>query len=172
MAKLNYVPEKTLLLHDRRMLLFMVYAVNNNYMGVKGEYHFLEMVSGSTSKGGNIMKLKKGTHHFVIADIKRCCEKFGTDANYFFLEGHLNMFRQKVIKPPFEQLLAAVQAVGMEMGAFTPLVEEEETEAQKLKRSLDIIEAEKKRKIIEAKENKKVADNEAKRKKKDFEWVN
>ena len=149
MAKIKYVPASHLLLHDRRMLQLMVFVVDNKMKGVTGEVEFLNIV-GSPNKGSISAALKKGKQHFVIADVKRACDIFGADANFFFLENHVNMFRTKVIKTPFEQLLVAVQAVGMEMGAFTPLTKEEEeeskTEAEKLRRSRDIIEKEEKRK--------------------------
>ena len=170
MAKIKYVPASQLLLHDRRMLQLMVFVITNKLKGVTGEVEFLNIV-GSPNKGNISAALKNGKQHFVIADVKRACEIFGADANFFFLENHVNMFRKGIIKTPFEMLLVAVQAVGLEMGAFTPLTEGQETEAQKLKRSVDMIEKEEKRKEAEAEKIRKIVEAEEHRKKTNFEWI-
>lgn len=149
MAKIIYAPESTLLLHNQRMLQVMRYVLSNKIKGIKTEGEFVERIA-SANKVNLLAAIKRGRQSFVIADIRKCCEIFGVDANFFILEGHLTMMRAKQTKTPFEQLLVAVQAVGLEMGAFTPLtkdeVEESKTEAEKLRRSREIIEAEEKRK--------------------------
>ena len=169
MAKIKYVPASHLLLHDRRMLQLMVFVVDNKMKGVTGEVEFLNTVGGP-NKANVSSALKNGTQHFTIADIKRACDIFGVDANFFFLEKHTTMIYPKNKTTPFEMLLVAVQAVGTEMGAFTPL-EKEETEAQKLRRSVDMIKKEEKRKEVEAKERQKIVETEEKRKKANFDWI-
>ena len=142
MAKVKTVPESTLLLHNQRMLQVMRYIVDNKIKGVRTEKDFFDKVGG-VNKFAVSGAIKSGKQSFVIADLNRCCEIFGVDANFLILQGHLTMMRPKTTKSPFEQLLVAVQAVGMEMDAFTKL---EETEAEKLRKSRDIIEAREKEK--------------------------
>ena len=167
-----HVIEPALLLHDKRMFQLLAYVINNKVKGITTDTEFLDRVGGDTSKSHNIGKLKSGTQHFVIADIKRACEIFNVDANFFFLEGHFTMMLPKKTKSPFEQLLVAVQAIGMEIGAFTPLEKEEiETEAIKLKRSRDIIEAEEKKKTEAEEKRRKIIEAEELRKKTNFEWI-
>lgn len=137
-------PNLALLLHNRRMFDVMRWAISGNVRGIKDLTGFFREIK-SEEKIKNITNLKNGKTGFTVEDITNCCKVFGIDANFFFVETHTVMMRPKIKTSPFQQLLQAVQRIGVETGAFDEQPEEE-TEAVKLARTKAKIEAEEKRK--------------------------
>ena len=138
MDKSKFVPEETLLLHNRRMLQVMRYVIFNRIEGIDSETKFIVRIANVT-KRNNLHLIYKGKQSFVAADMQMCCTIFGIDGNFLLVESHLNMLRPGVQFTPYEQLLAAVHAAGISMGAVDR--KKPESEGDKLRRSIKIIEA-------------------------------
>lgn len=88
---------KKLFISDEMMLRLMKFCIDNKIKGVQTQKDFLLMIDFPSPN--NVKYIREGTNSFQKEHIKKACDVFGIDANYFYRQGHQMYFEGKKISP-------------------------------------------------------------------------
>ena len=94
---------------DTRIMEIMNFVIKNNIKGISDEASFLKSISYNNWR--NLQLIKRGSQHFGIDHIQKCCSVYNVDANFLMIESFHKMFLKSEDETPMARLKIAVAEV-------------------------------------------------------------